>query len=322
MRVPGGCRHARFARVGGGRNAAIGRRRGGRPAAALGVLVALSALVLAQSAAARSLSDQLGVLQPGFVTITPQILRLQRALPRATDFPATTTTPGISFLYDPASGGYERRQGPLGPAFLERAETRRKGARRAGGVVSLRALQPLRRRETCRTRSSSRFVSQAGSLIVPQRIDTRDFSLTSNVGLLLRHLRAARRCGRQPAHARSTPRPWTAIAGSSVLGNPGHFESLEGDKVGAGDLLLRAKHRFFSRNNWGLAAGLVIHLPTGNEDNFQGIGDVRAHADVHRLVGELHARPARQPGVRLDASAVQRSGFRWGPASPGRRDGG
>ena len=146
---------------------------------------------------------------------------------------------------------------------------------------------------------------------MPQRIDTRDFSLTSNivyfsatyglrgdtdVNLLM------------PVYA-------TSMDGDrrfQTLGNPGSFESLAGDKVGAGDLLLRAKHRFFTRNKWGLAAGFVVHLPTGSVDNFQGIGDVLVTptfiASWLSSTLDLHG----SLGVYFDASAVQRSGVRWG----------
>ena len=49
-------------------------------AGAAGRLAATVVLLLADIAVARSLSDVLGVSQPGFVTITPAILELQRAL--------------------------------------------------------------------------------------------------------------------------------------------------------------------------------------------------------------------------------------------------
>ena len=273
-------------------------------------LAVVLAVALADVAAARSLSEQLGVFQPGFVTITPQILRLQKALARATDFPATTTTPGMAFWFDPESGAYERRAGPLGPAFLERAET--VGTGRAEVAVSYLFARFTRfDGQDLSEALSSRFVSQSGDLIVPQRVDTRDFSLTSNVT----YFSATYGVRGDTDLNLLMPVYATAMDGErrfKLLGNPGSFESLAGDKVGPGDLLLRVKHRFLDRNRWGLAAGLALHLPTGSEDNFQGIGDVLVTPTVvaswmsERL--DLHG----SLGVYLDASAVQRSGVRWG----------
>jgi hypothetical protein len=272
--------------------------------------VLLAALALADAAAARSLSDQLGVFQPGFVTITPEILRLQRALARATDFPATTTTPGMAFWFDPESGAFERRPGPLGPAFLERAETVGKG--RAELATSYLFARFIRfDGQNLSEALSSRFVSQAGDLIVPQRVDTRDFSLTSNV-LYFSATYGVR--GDTDVNL-LMPVYVTAMDGArrfKLLGDPGSDQSLEGDKAGPGDLLLRVKYRFLDRNRWGLAAGLALHLPTGNEENFQGLGDVLVTPTLvaswmsERL--DLHG----SLGVYLDASAVQRSGVRWG----------
>src|SRR5262245_14459255 len=88
-----------------GRDRRLGRARRWRAATVL--------LARARPAPAKSLSDTLGIFQPGFVTITPAILELQRALARATDFPATTTTPGIIYHFDVASGAFERVSGPL-----------------------------------------------------------------------------------------------------------------------------------------------------------------------------------------------------------------
>jgi hypothetical protein len=273
-------------------------------------LAVIAALALADVAAARSLSEQLGVFQPGFVSITPQILRLQKALPRATDFPATTTTPGIAFWFDPQSGAYERRPGPLGPAFLERVDTVGRG--RVEVASSYLFARFIRfDGEDLSEALSSRFVAKSGSLIVPQRVDTEDFSLTSNV-LYFSATYGVR--GDTDVNL-LMPLYVTSMDGDrrfKLLGVPGSFESLEGNKVGPGDLLLRAKYRFLDRNTWGLAAGLALQLPTGNEENFQGLGDVLVTptfiASWMNERFDLHG----SLGVYFDASAVQRSGVRWG----------
>src|SRR5262249_2840665 len=141
-------------------------------------LVAAVLVLSASPALGKSLSDTLGIFQPGEVTITPAILQLQQELARATDFPATTTTPGFVFRYDPDSCAYERVTGTLGPAFLERAETIGEG-RFDLAFSYLYARFTRTDDESLSAALSSKFLSKEGSLIIPQQIDTRDFALTS-----------------------------------------------------------------------------------------------------------------------------------------------
>jgi hypothetical protein len=268
------------------------------------------AILAAAPTQATSLSERLGVFQPGFVTITPAILQLQRSLARATDFPATTTTPGITYRYDPTAGAFERVPGPLGPAFLERAET--VGAGRA--ELSATYLYARFNRfdgESLSEALSSRFVAVAGNLVVPERVETRDFSLSSHVfyfsgtygvtgdldvNLLL-------------------PVYYTTMDGErrfSVASNTGSFESLDDDAFGPGDLLLRAKYRFIDRNTWGVAAGLTLHFPTGNEDNFQGIGSMVVTPSIVGSWQSTRLDVHGSLGVDINATSLVRSGVRYG----------
>ncbi len=272
--------------------------------------VALLILLAAGTVHAESLSRRLGVFEPGFVTITPAILELQRALARATDFPATTTTPGIIYEFDPAAGAFERVSGPLGPAFLERAETVGKG-RLDLATTYLYARFTELDGDSLSSLLSSRFVAVSGNLVVPQRVETRNFSLTSHVlyfsgtygvtsdldlNLLL-------------------PVYYTVMDGDrrfSVLSQTGGFESLDGNAFGPGDLLLRAKYRFLDRNTWGLAAGLTLHFPTGNEDDFQGIGDMVVTPSIVASWQSTRWDVHGSAGVDINAGDLARSGVRYG----------
>jgi len=272
----------------------------------------LASLLLLSTASVRaaSLSDTLGIFQPGTVTITPSILRLQRALAQATDFPATTTTPGYTYRYDPASGAYVRVTGTLGPAFLERAETI--GAGHVDLSVSyLHARFTHINGETLSESLSSKFLAKSGSLIVPQRIQTRDFSITSNVV----YFYATYGVDDRTDVNLLLPVYYTSMQGErrfSVLGQPGEFESLDGNAFGPGDLLLRGKRRFLEGDSWDLAAGLALHLPSGSEANFQGTGDVVVTPSlVASWIGpamEVHG----SFGIDIDSTDLQRSGVRYG----------
>jgi hypothetical protein len=270
-----------------------------------------SILLLSTSAAhSASLSDQLGIFQPGAVTITPSILRLQQALARATDFPATTTTPGFTYRYDPASGAYERVTGTLGPAFLERAETI--GAGRVDLSVSyLYARFTHINGDTLSESLSSKFLTKNGDLIVPQQIQTRDFSLTSNVV----YFSATYGVDDRTDLNLLVPIYYTSMRGDRrflTFGQPGAFESLDGNAFGPGDVLLRGKHRFLEGDGWDVAAGLTLHLPSGSEANFQGIGDVVV---TPSLVGSWIG-PAWEAhgsvGIDINSDDLQRSGVRYG----------
>ncbi len=272
--------------------------------------VAVALLLAAGPAWARSLSDTLGIFQPGTVTITPAILALQRELATATDFPATTTTPGFVFRYDPESGTYARVSGTLGPAFLERAETVGKGHFDLA-VSYLYARFTQTGGESLSESLSSRFVTKDGSLIIPQRVETRDFALTSHVT----YFSATYGIDDQTDVNLLLPLYYTVMDGKrrfSVLGQAGSFESLDDNAFGPGDLLLRAKRRFFEHGSWDVAAGFALELPSGSQDDFQGIGDVVLGPSlIASWIGpsvEAHG----SLGIDINAGDLQRSGVRYG----------
>jgi hypothetical protein len=87
-------------------------------------------------------------------------------------------------------------------------------------------------------------------------------------------------------------------------------------KTGPGDLFLRGKHRLV-HGRWGdLAAGLVLRVPTGNEDNFQGTGTWEVSPMLYAATpslafeGGLRLQAYANAGVDLNADDVD--------ASPGR----
>src|SRR5262249_13783093 len=98
----------------------------------------------------------------------------------------------------------------------------------------------------------------------------------------------------------------------SVLGQFGDFESLDDSAFGPGDLLLRAKRRFFETGSWDLAAGFAMELPSASAGNFQGLGDVVLGPSlIASWIGpsvEAHG----SFGIDINASDLQRSGVRYG----------
>ncbi len=48
---------------------------------------------------------------------------------------------------------------------------------------------------------------------------------------------------------------------------------IDDDKTGVGDLLLRTKYHLYQAPHLNVASALTLRVPTGDEDNFQGLGD-------------------------------------------------
>src|SRR5262249_12083403 len=88
--------------------------------------------------------------------------------------------------------------------------------------------------------------------------------------------------------------------------------------LGAGDIFLRGKYRIVDRDWLRTALGLVLRLPTGEKDNFQGTGTFEVgpmlYASTKRFaVSQLvHLEPYVNAGVALDTEDVGASEPRWG----------
>jgi hypothetical protein len=89
-------------------------------------------------------------------------------------------------------------------------------------------------------------------------------------------------------------------------------------KLGPGDLFLRGKYRLL-HGAWGdLAAGLVLRMPTGNQDNFQGTGTWEPAPYLYAATPSLspwrgvRLQAYANGGLELDADDVDRSAGRFG----------
>lgn len=102
-------------------------------------------------------------------------------------------------------------------------------------------------------------------------------------------------------------------------------ESPHGDAFGVGDVLLRAKRSMIDSEMIDLALGLLLRLPSGDEQNLQGTGGVgvspAAYASTN-LLGRhmgLLFRPFVNLALDLDTDVVERSEVRWGVGLDARR---
>jgi hypothetical protein len=234
--------------------------------------LAITGLVLCPGqASSRSLADLLG---PAGTVADPLQVELQRSISRGLDFPATATTPGFTYHYNPELNMFERTPGSLGPAFLERADTLGAGHFDIG--VSMLYANP-NELDGDDIEGSSRDVVTApgvvsGNLDVPTvtldefDLDTFAFYTSATYGLTnridLNMLLPLFYTSLDVSHVATS----TLIQGASR-------ESAHEEAFGVGDLQLRGKYLVDDSGAVKGAAGVALRIPTGDEDDFQGIGD-------------------------------------------------
>jgi hypothetical protein len=86
-----------------------------------------------------------------------------------------------------------------------------------------------------------------------------------------------------------------------------------GSKFGVGDLLLRFKYQLPRYGALRSAAGLVLRLPSGNENDFQGTGSFEASPSLYASTVFLKRfEPQVNVAIDLNANDVSRSEARWG----------
>jgi hypothetical protein len=232
-------------------------------------------------------------------SITPVITQLAA---EATDFPVPPTTPGYVFTYNPETREFERSTGSLGPVFLERVET--VGEHHfAFGVSYLYGnvdsfdgksfAQGFNSRVGLAAGLPDGSTAEGGVTLDKFELPTSRFNFAAtygitddlDVGLLLplvvTQLDVRGRTYVGPVGTTEQ----TAVFGPSMGFNDG--------SVGVGDLLVRAKYRFGYLADFGFAGGLTLRCPTGNDQNFHGLGDwtVQPTLIASRVFGlnDIHA---------------------------------
>lgn len=88
--------------------------------------------------------------------------------------------------------------------------------------------------------------------------------------------------------------------------------TVDDDSTGVGDLLLRTKYHFLSSNGFNLASGLALRIPTGDEDDFQGLDDVvlTPYLALSQEWGRFDFH--FQAGFDVNADDTERSRARYG----------
>jgi len=279
----------------------------------LGAMFGLGALVVAPPADARSFADILGstpITRPLADALTQSIAR---------SIPVPSVSPAYTYSYNPETDTYERQTALQGQLFLERPDVL--GAKVWNVNVSyqwvkldtvdgkdLGSLSDTRLPIVDHPPSGPLFIVNrfAIDFVAHEVVGTLTYGLRDDLDVSITVPLIYSRFGLDVVTRRFDP---------DFPGLDRH--SPHDSAFGVGDVFLRAKYLF--RGDYPrLAAGLVLRLPAGDEENFLGTGDTEVTPLLYastppvfvasrvRLQGYVNA------GVGLNASDVADSEGLWG----------
>ncbi|HKA29355.1 MAG TPA: hypothetical protein VKH82_08275 [Candidatus Binatia bacterium] len=263
----------------------------------------------------------------------------------ARSLPVTSASPGVTFHFDPASGSFVRDTDLLGQLYLERARPIGRGAWNVtvsyqrvhiDGVQGqdlgdLMDKAPPIVTGAFNTASGTRgktlvaFDRYAVDLLVDMVTLAATYGITDrlDVNLTLPILASRLSVGATEPNFTFNPNPISPCPNLTRLRNG---LTRCGPQVstnilhasGVGDMFLRSKYEVV-RSTWlDVAGGLVLRMPTGNQDNFQGTGDWELSPLIYLstprmpLAGPLAFQAFFNGGFDLNASDVDLSEGRFG----------
>lgn len=271
-------------------------------------------------------------------------LLTQQLASTAADFPAISTTPGFTFRYNSQIQAFERSSSSLGPVFVERAQTLGRGKLDIGVSFlsvdfdqlnghNLKGLNfKLQHDDCCDPRHSppepgnptfendfiqltfekfslhSRVVSFFATYGITDRWDV---NLLIPVVYTSFNLRAHAHINNVGSIRQPFPGFPNGIHFFDASGRIDDFKSINDDKLGVGDIQLRTKYHLLEAGGFNLATGLTLRLPSGQDGNFQGLGDptVTPFVALAQEYGplEVHANG----GIQINFSDSDRSRLRY-----------
>jgi len=215
---------------------------------------------------------------------------LQRIAIRGVDFPVVATVPGFSYVYNPTLQTFERST-HLGPVFSERAETLGRGRFEIGLSYLYADLDQVNGDDLGEYTGTSFLTELDGGLVafLDSRIDFSEFSIQHHwlnasftygitdrwdANLLVPMVQTSLTLrGRQRYVVAVCQPPACGSADLQTIASTApRTIRADGDRFGVGDLLVRTKYRFLE-GPVNVAAVLTLRLPTGDEEDFQGLGD-------------------------------------------------
>ena len=270
------------------------------------VVLALSAA----SAEARTFQDIMG---------TPVTEKIGDALARSVGraLPVVSASAGVVYSYDPASGAFERETSILGQLFLERGEPLGRNHLSLNVTYQYVEIETFEGKDID-TLEDTRYPiddpakDAAGPVTVPRfGVDLETHVATASVTYGLT----------DDADVNvAIPFVYSEFERRVIISSPEGLDSVDGgaSKAGIGDIFLRAKHRLLSEARFKLSGGLVLRIPTGDEEDYQGTGDTELAPMLYASLpswqpsGRLRIEPYLNAGYDFDLADLSRSEARWG----------
>jgi len=208
----------------------------------------------------------------------------------ARSLPVISASPGLTFTFDPTSGTFERSTDLLGQLYLERAQPIGRGKWNVSASYQRVVVDAVQGEDLSQLQDSRlpiilpgqnparggrlfRFDRYAVGLRVDEMTFQGTYGITDDleVNLTLPVLFSRLSVGSMGSEFKRNPND-NSLVPIPPEQHGTRFEQDIAHANGVGDLLLRGKYRFF-KNAWGdVAAGLVVRMPTGDQENFQGTG--------------------------------------------------
>ena len=214
----------------------------------------------------------------------------------AADFLAISTAPGFTYQYNMQLQVFERSSNLLGPVFVERPETLGRGKvdfgfsylfidfdELNGKNLDRLSFRDLEHNDCCNTPNHTspniHFEPIRCLSLEKFTLQSHVFSLFATYGvtdrwdvnILLPFVFTHFRMRAQAVLNNESGTDTHSF--DNATGEDTEVRSTSDDPVGIGDLLLRTKYHLVDNNGFNLAAGVTLRLPTGDEDDFQGLGD-------------------------------------------------
>jgi hypothetical protein len=265
-------------------------------------------------------------------------LLTQQLAANAADFPAIGTSPGFTYVYDSKLQVFTPSSSNLGSVFVERARTIGRGKFQVGlsylyvdfdeldgKDLNNLQFQGLRHNDCCNTPNPPPSPDVPSFEIDTAELQFQKFTLRSHafflngtygitdwwdVNVLLPVVYTTLDVRAQATlnnESGTSTHFFDVTTGQTV-----EQRSFDDNHLGVGDLLLRTKAQVLRSGPVLGAFGLTLRVPTGSEDDFQGLGDVTLtpYLALSHEAGpvELHA----SGGIEIDVDDTDRSRARYG----------
>jgi hypothetical protein len=198
--------------------------------------------------------------------------------------PLVAESAGFTYRYDPQIGWFVRERSIAGQLFLERPETLPPG--RWNLILSYQRVEM----STIEGKALGSLSDTSVPIVDPQTGDAVTIPLFG-VNLTTTEITGSLTYGiTQNLEVNITvPMIYSDFKLRIVQDEPQRRSTFaqRSTKLGVGDIFLRGKYGLLHDYLGDLALGLVLRLPAGNEDNFQGVGAVEVAPMLYAASGRL-----------------------------------